>query len=328
MQDDLLWVYEGMTQYWGIILNERAGLERPEATRDSLAGTAANLDHRPGRNWRSLQDTADSSSFIRGTGREYDNLRRAQDYYVEGVFVWLEADTVIRQRTAGKKSLDDFCRAFYGPPSTGPEVKTYTFADVVRGLNAVTPYDWAGFLRARLDAVGGGAPLGGLTNSGWKLVYTDTPGPARGGPNAPARPGRGAGAGGEAATRPPDFRYSLGFSLDADGVITDINPTMPAFQSGLGPGIKVVAVGDQAYTPDVLRAALKAAVTDPKPLSLLTTYGTTYHTYTVDYHGGERYPHLERDPSKPDLLSAIFQPRAAPAPSSSDTLPATDGGKD
>ena len=175
LKGDLLWVYEGLTQYLGVMLAARSGSWTPERLREYLAATAAYLNDWPGRTWRDLQDTAISAQILYGAPVAGTSRRRSVDYYDESTFIWLEADTIIRRETRGRKSLDDFCRKFYGGENTGPKVVSYTFEDVLAGMNEVLPYDWRGFFAERLRSHGPGAPLGGLENSGWKLVFTDVP---------------------------------------------------------------------------------------------------------------------------------------------------------
>ena len=173
MQDDLLWVYEGLTNYLGFVLTARSGLLTAEQDRDDLAITAAALDHLPGRQWRNLQDTADAAPQLYFSPRAWESWRRGTDFYNEDTLNWLWVDVIIRQQTKGKKSIDDFCHLFHGAPSTGPALKTYTFDDVVNALNQVAPYDWRGFWTERLTNHGPGAPLGGIEGSGWKVVYDE-----------------------------------------------------------------------------------------------------------------------------------------------------------
>ena len=208
MEGDLLWVYEGLTQYLGDILAPRAGLWTKQQFLDETAETAAALDHTPGRSWRPLQDTADAAQLLYNAAPEFESWRRSVDYYPEGFLIWLEADTVIRQQTKGQKSMNDFCHIFHGGGNTPPKVITYTFDDVVKTLNEVTPYDWAKFLRDRLDTYGPGAPLGGITNSGWKLVYDD---------NASEFTKAM-----EKVRDAVDARFSIGLSLDDKGGIQDV----------------------------------------------------------------------------------------------------------
>jgi len=295
MKDDLLWVYEGLTSYLGDVLSARSGLRTPEQLRDSVALIAAALDHTPGRSWRNLQDTADGVPVMQGAPSEWESWRRDLDYYDEDVLNWLWVDTIIRQQTNGKKSIDDFCHLFEGPPSGAPEVKTYTFDDVMNALNQVAPYDWAGFWTVRLTNHGPGAPLGGIEGSGWKLVYDDNR----------SELFRDTEHEGEQV----NASYSIGLLLKEDGRIVDTIEGMPAAQAGIGPGMKLVAVNGRRFNGDVLRDALKAGKKGSEPLQLLVENTEYYKTYSLNYHGGEKYPHLVRDESKPDMLSDIIRPR-------------------
>ncbi len=293
MQDDLLWVYEGLTNYLGFVLTARSGLLTADQDRDGLAITAAALDHLPGREWRNLQDTADAAPELYFSPRAWESWRRGVDFYEEDTLNWLWVDVIIRQQTKGAKSIDDFCRLFHGAPSTGPMLKPYTFEDVVNALNQIAPYDWRGFWTERLTNHGPGAPLGGVEGSGWKVVYEETPSPMEG--------GRG--------RRSVGTRYSLGLELGADGNIADTIEGMPAALAGIGPGMKLVAVNGRRFSPEVLKDALKAAKDGTAPIELLVENTDYYKTYKIDYHGGEKYPHLVRDESKPDLLSDILKSR-------------------
>ncbi|MGE5326924.1 MAG: M61 family metallopeptidase [Deltaproteobacteria bacterium] len=298
MKTDLLWVYEGLTTYLGDLLNERSGLETPEQFREGLAATAAELGPgRPGRTWRSLLDTA---AGLNANGRPsgWTNWRRGSDYYPEGELVWLEADTLIRHETQGKKSLDDFCRLFYAGPNNGPELKTYTFEELVASLKQVAPYDWTSFFQERLNSNSPEAPVGGIENGGWKVVYTEVE------PEGFKRSRRG----------PAGVRadYSLGLSLGDDGTVRDSIVGMPAFKGGITSGMKIVAVNARAFTPSVFHDALKATKDSTAPLELLVLNDDYYTTVSVDYHGGERYPHLVREEGKPDMLDDILKPLAKP----------------
>ncbi len=295
MQTDLLWVYEGLTSYLGDLLTARSGLRTPEEARDALASIAADLDHRSGRVWRNLQDTADGVPDMQGAPRQWDSWRRPLDYYDEDVLNWLWVDTIIRQQTQGKKSIDDFCHLFHGGQSGPPEVKTYTFDDVVNALNQVAAYDWRGFWTERLTNHGPRAPLGGITNSGWKIVYDDT--------RSTLVKTR------EEERNHIEASYSIGLLLRDDGSIVDTIEGMPAATAGIGPGMKVVAVNGRRFTADVLRDALKAGKNGSQPLELLVENTDYYKTYKLDYHGGEKYPHLVREDSKPDVLSDIIKSR-------------------
>ena len=306
VDSNMLWVYEGLTEYYGDVLGARSGLRSPELYRENLALSASTMDTQTGRNWRPLEDTAVEAQLLYDGRPDWAALRRGVDFYTESELVWLEADTIIRQKSGGKKSLDDFARAFHGAPGGGPAVKTYKYEDVVATLNAVAPYDWNGFFEARVRKVAPRAPLGGIENGGWKLVYTDV------------KPELIRAA--EEESKFYDFWYSLGIVVQGeggsggtdDGVIRDVTDG-PAAAAGIGPGMRVVAVNGRRYSEKGLRDALREAKVGKQPIELLVENVETFKTYTLDYHGGERYPHLERDPSKPDLLSAIGKP-LAPAP--------------
>ncbi len=296
MEGDLLWVYEGLTQYLGEILSPRAGLWTKQQFLDEAAETAAALDHTPGRSWRPLQDTADAAQLLYGALPEFESWRRSVDYYPEGFLIWLEADTVIRQQTKGQKSMNDFCHIFHGGGNTPPMVKTYTFDDVVKTLNDVTPYDWKKFLRDHLDSYGPGAPLGGITNGGWKLVYDE---------NASEFTKAM-----EHVRKAVDARFSIGLALDDKGGIHDVIVDSPAGKAGIAPGTTLVAVNGRKFDPDILRDALKAGKGNGPNLELLVMNGDYYKRFTLNYHDGEKYAHLVRDESKPDILSEIIKPMA------------------
>jgi predicted metalloprotease with PDZ domain len=296
MRGELLWVYEGLTQYLGKVLPARSSLWTADDFRDAIAAVAAEFENKSGRQWRPLVDTAIAVQFTYPSPRAWTNYRRRVDYYDEGSLIWLEADVLIRQRSNGKLSLDDFCRRFHGGQDTGPAVKSYTFDDVVNTLNEVTPYDWRSFLNARVNAVNPHAPMGGITNGGWKLVYTDKP-------NTQVRIA-------DHARKSVDLSFSLGMLLKDDGSVMDVNPDFVAFKSGLAPGMKLVSVNGRAWSTDLLHEAIASAKTSTAPIELVVENGTFQETYKLNYHDGERYPHLERDSTKPDLLGEVIKSRA------------------
>jgi predicted metalloprotease with PDZ domain len=297
MQGELLWVYEGLTEYLGDVLTARSGIWTPEQYRDHLAQTAASLDHRPGRTWRPLIDTTVAAQLLYNASRQWESYRRGVDFYDEGELIWLDADTLIRQQTQGRKSLDDFCKLFHGSPSTGPQVKPYTFDDVVNTLNQVTPYDWRAFLNARLLTTEPRAPLDGVRRGGWQLVYNDTPNPVL--TNA------------ESYDRATEAGYSLGLRVEKDGTIVDATVGMPAFAAGLAPSMKIVAVNDRAYSSAALRDAVAAAKSDPRArVLLLVSNEDTFRTYQIDYHGGWLDPHLDRLAGSADLVGQIISAHA------------------
>jgi predicted metalloprotease with PDZ domain len=293
MKGNLLWVYEGLTDYLGNLLAARIGLRSPDQFRENLAYTAAMLDHRAGRTWRPLQDTATSVQNLYASGTEWSNWRRSADYYPEGYLIWLEVDTLIRQKSNGQKSLNDFCRSFYGGQSGPPAVVPYDFEDIVSALNQVVPNDWAKFLRERLDSKSPHAPIGGITNGGWKLVYTGEKNSTM-----DAREKQGG----------IDLSFSLGFIASRDGELRDVIPGSPAYAAGLAPGMKVIAVNGRKWSKDLIGAALKAGLHNQQPLSLLAENGEYYNTYQVNYHEGERYPHLIRVEGQANLLDEMIKP--------------------
>jgi predicted metalloprotease with PDZ domain len=295
MQDDLLWVYEGLTNYLGFVLTARSGLLSQDQDRDDLALTAAALDHEPGRTWRNLQDTADAAPQLYFSPQSWYSWRRGTDFYNEDTLNWLWVDVIIRQQSKGKKSIDDFCHLFHGAPTTGPALKTYTFDDVVNALNQVVSYDWRGFWTERLTNHGPGAPLGGIDDSGWKLTYDENPSEML---SAQA-----------ALYHIVPVALDLGLNLRDDGGINDTIEGEVAAKAGIGPGMKVIAVNGRRFTPEILRDAIKAARNTTATIDLLVENDDYYKTYKLDYHGGEKYPHLTRDQSKPDLLAEILRAR-------------------
>jgi predicted metalloprotease with PDZ domain len=297
MLGDLLWVYEGLTSYLGDVLTARAGLVTPEQARDGLALQVASLAHTKGREWRPLGDTARDAQHTYAARWEGASWRRGTDFYDEGVMIWLEVDALIRAKTAGAKSLDDFCAAFFGPPDSGPEVKPYTRADLVAALNAVAPHDWEAFFRARVDELRPSAPLEGIEAAGWKLVYTDEP-------NAIA----------EAYAAGPDsgsdLRFSLGAWLSSEGRVGDVVPGLPLDAAGIGVGAQLVAVNARAYSAKVLADAMTAAAKqNGAKIELLVRNADFFSTHSVAYRGGVRHPHLVRDEGREDLLAKILEPR-------------------
>jgi predicted metalloprotease with PDZ domain len=295
MQGNLLWVYEGLTQYLAYVLPPRSGLWTPEKFHDRLAMLVANLDHMAGRTWRPLQDTATGAQVGAGASNAWRTWRRSADYYDESVLIWLEADSILRKASAGKRTLDDFIRRFHGGQSGAPQVVPYTFDDVVTALNEVAPHDWRAFFNERLTSLAPQAPAGGLTASGWRLVYNDTPNSAI--------------EGREKRNKNRSWTYSLGMEVHEDGVIRDVVPGLPAAKAGIGPGMKLVAVNGRAWTGELVDAALRQAKGGSEPIQLLVNNDDFFRTFAVDYHGGLRYPHLERT-AGPDVLSEVVKSRA------------------
>jgi predicted metalloprotease with PDZ domain len=294
MQDDLLWGYEGLTEYLGPLLAVRSGLFTPDQYHEYLANAAAMLGPgRPGRTWRPLVDTATAVAGFGYGARGWVNWRRAEDYYDEGNLMWLEVATIIHQVTNGQKSIEDFCHLFHGGQNNGPEVKPYTFDDLVATLNQVAPYDWAAFFKQHLNSTSPDMPDKGIQNSGWTVEFTSEPS---------RLPGRHGATG--------DL-YSIGLMLADDGTVSDSIVGGPAFNAGVSSGMKVVGVDNRVFTQNALEDAIKAAKDSSDPIALLVISDSYYRTASVAYHGGERYPHLAREESKPDYLNELIQPRAA-----------------
>ena len=305
MLGDLLWVYEGLTEYLGEVLAARSGIKTPAEARDTWANAAGELELHKGRAWRSLQDTADSAQVLYYEPGAWISRLRGTDFYVEPAFLWLEADVLIRTASHGHKSLDDFCRLFLGSSEAPPQVVPYSFDDLVAALNAVQPYDWRGFWTERLNRTGSSAPLEGLVNSGWQVVYRPEP-------NMMARAGEGRDVGAVAA-HALDLRHSLGFSVSTgDNEISDIVPGSAADSAGLAPGSKVLALNGRKWNETMVRERLEASAKVSGTFSLLIEKDGFFSTYDLVYSGGERFPALERDPGKPDLLTRIMAPRRSP----------------
>ena len=296
MEGDLLWVYEGLTEYFSDVLAVRSGIWTPEQYRGRLAEKAATFDNWPGRTWRDLQDTATMAQVLYEAGGGWDNWRRGTDFYDESELIWLDVDTTIRKMTGGKKSLNDFAAAFEGlGGNTVPKVVPYRFDDIVAGLNAVVSNDWAAFLRERLDTNQAHAPLGGIENGGYKLTYAPRP-------NLWTDKE-------DAQSESVDFWFSLGLHVNASGGLADVLKDGPADKAALGPGMRLVAVNGRSFTPTLLRAAVNEAEgSDGPPIELIVENSGYYKVLKVNYHGGERYPVLERVTGTPDALDEILQP--------------------
>jgi predicted metalloprotease with PDZ domain len=293
MVDDLLWVYEGMTQFYGELQAERSGLWTKQQWLDNLASTYAALDAATGRQTRPLLDTAVAAPVLYGAARAWSAARRDVDFYPEGALMWLEADVTIARLSHRRRSLDDFARAFFGGADTGPRVLTYTRADVIAALDAVQPFDWTTFFARRIDSVAPHPP-DPFAGGGWRVVYTAAP-------NAFEKLRAG-------VDKTFSAWYSLGLTAKTDGTIVDIVPGSPAARAGLEPSSKIVAIdgrslGDRDAQAQ-LDAALRAALQGPG-VHLLVVGGDVYRDVLMAYHGGPRYPHLERAAEGQDLLSSV-----------------------
>ena len=295
-RDSLLWVYEGQTQFWGQVLAARSGLWSRQEALDAIADDAASMEAETGRTWRPLQDTTNDPIINERRPQSWHSWERQEDYYTEGLLIWLDADTLIRQETHGEKSMNDFAKAFFGVNDGSFVTLPYTFDDVVRTLNSVHPHDWAAFLRARLDRRGTGAPLDGLTRGGYRLIYTDTPTAFQ--------------KSYESRRKFHNFSMSLGIITNEGG--SGINSVIwgsPAYRAGLVKGGKIIAINGLA-TDDSndLAAAIKLAHTAKDPIELLVQDDLHFRTIKIPYHDGLRYPHLERIASTPALLDDLLTP--------------------
>jgi predicted metalloprotease with PDZ domain len=296
MRDPLLWVYEGGTQYWGMVLAARAGLWTKQQALDRWAVLLANLSATPGRSWRNLQDTTSDEIINPRRPMSWTSWQRFEDYYFEGALIWLEADTLIRERSQGKRSLDDFARAFFGIENGRTTPVVYHFEDVVQVLNRVEPFDWATFFNERLQRTGAAEWESDLSQTGYRLVFTD----------AQSEYSKAL----DAERKQEDFWFSLGVTLDKDGKLLDVLWDSPAYKSGLTAGAHLVAVNGVAYDADKLLEAVKEAKDHTGPLELLVRIDDRYRTVTLDYRGGLRYPHLERVESAAARLDEILAARA------------------
>ena len=296
MQGSLLWVYEGQTQYWGYVLAARAGLLSKDLALDAIALTAATYDNMPGRAWKALADTTNDPIVSQRRPQPWRSWRRSEDYYSEGQLVWLDADTLIREKTGGAKSLDDFAHAFFGVNDGAYDELTYDFDTVVATLNGVVPYDWATFLHTRLEGHGPSAPLDGIKRGGYKLVYTDSPTDYHR----------------QVMTlrKYEDFTYSLGFQISSkDMTLSSVLWDSPAFKAGLTVGAKLLAVNGIAYDKDRLKEVIRETKSLKQPIELLVQNGDHFRIVKIEYHEGLKYPHLVKEAETPSL-DAILAPRS------------------
>ena len=295
---ELLWVYEGLTRYLNWVLAARSGILSVEESQDYAALLAAKVTHRSGRDWRSLQDTAVSTGMLIEAPDQWESLRRGTDYYDEALFIWLEADVTIRRLTQGQRSLDDFCRVFFGSAKPPPDISPYDVSDIVAAMNSISAHDWLKFFRSRLDVTGvAQAPLAGLAASGWVLAYESTPGTVQ--------------AARDQVNHTVEERFSLGFRLQDDGTIVDVVRDSPAWKAGLWPGMKIQTVDTQPWSVDALRAAIASGRLGAAPLRISAQNGAESIVAFLDDHQGARYPKLRRN-GQEDIMGEILKPKAAP----------------
>lgn len=297
MQNHLLWVYEGMTEFYGYVLATRSGFWSPEFTRDFLAATAAIYDRRrPGRQWRPLEDTTWQPVISARRPLSWTSWQRAEDYYSESTLLWLDVDMRLRELTGGARGLDDFARAFFSAPASEGEISTYELRDVAAALRAVAPFDWERLLRERVTRPG--APLlDGLERAGWRLAYGEEP-------NQAIRDS-------ERSRRTTDLSYSLGVVLSSSGVMTEVVWESPAYHAGLATNTTLVAVNGRAWSADLLKQAINDAKGGGQPIELLVRNQDCYRTVRIDYRDGLRYPRLERIEGREDRLAELLRARAA-----------------
>lgn len=295
MVDDLLWVYEGQTQFWGWVLAARSGLQDKQVVLGMIAQAAGILAENPGREWRSVADTTRDPIVSGRKPKPYYSLARGEGYYNEGALLWLEADQLIRQGTAGKKGLDDFARAFFSYRGEADRVRPYKFADIVSALNAVYPYDWAGFLESRIDEAGRPAPTAGIERAGYRLVWKGEPNPY-----SKARMDK---------QRDYDLYFSLGVRIDTDGTVSSTRWAGPAFNAGIVTGARIVAVDTIAYSSTVMNQAIVRAQSSRKPIEILVRRGDRYETVPVPYYDGLRWPWLEPAAKGTAGLDRLLAPR-------------------
>jgi predicted metalloprotease with PDZ domain len=295
MRGALLWVYEGLTEHLGLLLPARAGLWTPDYYREQIAAIAATLENRTGRDWRPLGDTAVAAQILYGTPSDGRSQRRSTDFYEESIFLWLDIDTLLREKSQGHVTLDDFCRRFHGGANSGPGLVPYTREDVVKTLNDLVPFDWQGLFAERVDRIAPHLPMSGFERAGWKLVYNDKPNAAM--------------ADDQARRENHDWRFSLGFSVDKKDVITEVLADSPAGKAGMVAGAKLLGVGGHVYTPRAVEAALAETKGWSSPLDVVVADGDALRVHQLAYHNGPRFPHLERIEGRPDLLADILKAR-------------------
>jgi len=302
MKGELLWVYEGLTDYLGYVLAARSGAISPQHYREELAVDAANMDNTTGRAWRSVGDTAISISafgtLFRGSSA-WANWRRGADYYPEGNLLWLDVDTTIRKLTNNSKNLRDFMTVYLNKGGdTTPTVVPYDFNEIVTDLSQVVKNDWAGFLNERVNGINPHVNAEGIEQGGYRLVYTDKPSDYL----KASMTSRGAGR---------DVWFSLGIAFDNDGTtISDVRVGSAADKAKLIPGQKIMAVNGKVYSKDALHAAIRQSKTASVPMHFILQNDTMVTEVDVDYHDGERYPTLERVEGTPAYLDDITKPLA------------------
>ena len=296
MQDDLLWVYEGQTQFWGYVLGARSGMLSKQDTLDAIAATAAAYSTgTPGRAWRPLVDTTNDPIIAQRSPQPWRSWQRSEDYYSEGQLIWIDVDRIIRQRSGGKRSIDDFAQAFFGVRDRDWGELTYDLDDIVATLNRIQPYDWRGYLQRRVYATAPEAPLEGISQGGYRLIFAAEPTPWI--------------KSAEKQGKNNDLTYSGGFVVGNDGKVTSVLWDSPAFNAGMTIGSQIVAVNGRTFDGDAIKQAIKAAAAGGSAPQLLIHDGDVYRTVTLDWHGGLRYPQLVKTGKGQGTLDALLAPR-------------------
>jgi predicted metalloprotease with PDZ domain len=295
MQDNLLWVYEGQTQFWGYVLGARSGLYSKEQTLDAYAHIAAKLDTTRGREWRALEDTTHDPIMSARRPKGWTSWQRSEDYYNEGLLIWLEADGIMRQQSHGAKGLDDFARAFFGTHDGDWGELVYNRKDVIDTLNAIVPYDWASFLAERVDRPSKEAPKNGLTLGGYRLVYGDTPGTTT--------------KSVETTAKVTDQSFGVGMIVKNDGEVSSVIWDSPAFKAGLTVGAKIIAVNGTEFSQDIFKSALKDSKDPKKPVEIILKRDKNFRNIRLDYSGGLRYPRLEKTGEGDGSLDRLLKPK-------------------
>jgi len=293
MRDSMLWIYEGQTEYWGIVLATRAGFTTVQQTLDEWASIAAVYETQAGRTWRPLQDTTNDPIIASRRPIPWRSWQRSEDYYREGALLWLDVDTLLREMSNNKQSLDTFARAFFAIGSANSMPSTYTFDDVIKALNAIQPYAWQAFFNQRLNESGNGAPLDGIVRGGYRLQFVEQPSEYL--------------RANDTRRGVTDLSYSVGLTVNSRGRITNVVWDGPAFKAGLTSGMELIAVNNIAFERDRLLAAVKATK-DGAALDLLMKEDNAYRTVRIDYRAGLRYPVLASAGSSP-MLDKILAPR-------------------
>ncbi len=278
--NDLLWVYEGQDQFWGYVLGARSGLFTKQETLDAFASIAAAQDVRRARDWRDVEDTTRDPIITARRPKGWVSYQRSEDYYNEGMLIWLEVDATLRARTGGARGMQDFVRIFAATPDGQWQAKGFDLKEIAGILNGLSPYDWEGFLKERINGKAPNAPLSGLTLGGYRLVYSSEQSPFL--RDQEKRSGE------------MNLNYSLGMSIGKGGHVSGVIWDGPAFKAGLTTASEIVGVNGRVYSDDVLRDAIAAAEGGKESIKLIVRTGRKIAEVPVQWNGGLRYPRLEK----------------------------------